>query len=156
MEYWLLFGICFWIYSSYLLRTSDFKPKDSTEDLLDPSEPTYFVADRTEPKPSYPKGGVVFEGDYSPKLMFISAEAKQEYMRTQQWKDLKAERMRIARNKCECCGSPFNLHLHHVTYIRLTKERIEDLLILCSSCHDKMHKKLGKDRATIYPLSAVK
>jgi hypothetical protein len=90
------------------------------------------------------------------QLMYISAKAKLEYMNTQQWKELKLSRLKIAQNKCECCGSIHSLQLHHITYIRLTQEHINDVAILCKSCHTKLHNLLGYDRATIYPISTIK
>jgi hypothetical protein len=39
------------------------------------------------------------------------------------------------------CNKKHNLQVHHKTYIRLTKERMEDLIVLCEDCHYLFHKK---------------
>lgn len=64
-------------------------------------------------------------------LMFISAESKLAYLQSPQWHILKTKRLIIANYKCECCGSSSQLQCHHITYERLTRERIDDLVILC-------------------------
>ena len=89
-------------------------------------------------------------------LYYISAEEKRAYMQSEKWGILKYLRMLIAQDKCECCGATEHLQLHHETYIRLTEEEIDDLKILCADCHQKLHDKLGYDRLTYYPITALK
>ena len=92
-------------------------------------------------------------------LMFISAEYKLAYLQSPQWYLLKTKRLIIANYKCECCGSNSQLQCHHITYERLTRERIDDLVILCggsNGCHQRIHNLLGYDRTTEYPISILK
>ena len=42
-------------------------------------------------------------------------------------------------NKCFKCGSKRCIQIHHVTYQRLGKEDLSDLLPLCKNCHKKIH-----------------
>lgn len=44
------------------------------------------------------------------------------------------------------CQSRFRLQVHHKTYARLGKERLEDLQVLCFNCHKLIHPDLGKPR----------
>jgi 5-methylcytosine-specific restriction endonuclease McrA len=40
--------------------------------------------------------------------------------------------------KCECCGcsdDECTLEIHHRDYLHFTRERMEDLQILCEECH---------------------
>lgn len=62
----------------------------------------------------------------------------QEYLLSQDWKDVKKK---FKQNFCEICGTKKNLHLHHLTYrnVELGKERKEDVVTLCSSCHLASH-----------------
>lgn len=87
---------------------------------------------------------------------FMSALEKRIYLQSAEWKALKQQRLALANNACEHCGCKSNLHLHHVTYKRLGAEELSDLRIVCFSCHNKIHEKLGKDRLTDYPLSILK
>lgn len=45
-------------------------------------------------------------------------------------------------HRCFVCSSPVSLHVHHLTYERLGNENDDDLIILCSICHQEVH--LGK------------
>jgi 5-methylcytosine-specific restriction endonuclease McrA len=37
--------------------------------------------------------------------------------------------------RCEKCGSERYLHIHHITYKRLGRERMSDLQVICRQCH---------------------
>lgn len=41
--------------------------------------------------------------------------------------------------KCENCGSYSDPNVHHITYVRLGHERLEDLKVLCQVCHSRWH-----------------
>lgn len=82
--------------------------------------------------------------------MFINAEAKLSYLQSAEWQNLKKQRLTIAQHKCEYCDSTHNLHLHHVTYERLTQELLSDVVILCKSCHQRQHDHYGYNRTTNY------
>ena len=86
---------------------------------------------------------------------FCSAETKAEYLTSPEWYKLKQQRLLIANHTCEStnCRATTGLHLHHVTYERLLNERIDDLRIICSSCHTKIHNRLGYDRTTLFPIN---
>ena len=41
---------------------------------------------------------------------------------------------------CMLCGSPYNLHRHHIRYGACgRKTYIGNLIVLCESCHRKVH-----------------
>ena len=37
------------------------------------------------------------------------------------------------------CGKDAQLHVHHCTYANYGEERLEDLIMLCSACHERFH-----------------
>lgn len=44
---------------------------------------------------------------------------------------------------CQLCGSPFNLHRHHIRYGGLyggRKTYIGNIIVLCQNCHSMVHK----------------
>lgn len=86
----------------------------------------------------------------------ISRESKQNYLSSPQWQTLKRQRLALANHKCENCRSTSKLELHHVTYVRLMNEHINDVAILCNSCHSKLHKLTGYDRLTLHHLIYLK
>lgn len=61
------------------------------------------------------------------------------YLQTIRWKEIR--KFIYAREKgcCANCGSPFNLVVHHLTYDRLGSEDMNDLVLLCKTCHCKLH-----------------
>lgn len=85
-------------------------------------------------------------------------EYETKYLFSSHWREfresvLKAQRERLGRNICERCPKDANekaesdLQVHHLTYERLGKERIEDVEILCRGCHDEIHLRDRKSRA---------
>jgi hypothetical protein len=52
-----------------------------------------------------------------------------------------ARRAAYARSRgiCERCGQNEAVHLHHLTYERMTRERPEDLEHICLNCHCAAH-----------------
>jgi hypothetical protein len=45
----------------------------------------------------------------------------------------------IRGNKCEICDSTKKLHVHHIDYNNVN---IDSLLVVCVSCHKKIHNKI--------------
>lgn len=42
---------------------------------------------------------------------------------------------------CQLCGSPYNLHRHHIRYGACgRKTYIGNIIVLCENCHKKVHK----------------
>jgi len=165
MIYWLIIIIILWIVSSYLYHTSTFEPPEESDKEFFTRHFKEYIAKQTpkvnKPISSKHKDSTAELWDLQPikSTMFISAEVKQTYLNSSEWWKLRDKRMILAQYKCECCGSTWMLSCHHVTYIRLTREELNDVVILCGGsdgCHQKIHDILGYDRATEYPISTIK
>lgn len=64
----------------------------------------------------------------------------QAYLASQHWRDFKAYYRSSDRPQdCVLCGTPDDIHLHHTTYARLGRERLTDVIPLCSRCHVMAH-----------------
>lgn len=70
-----------------------------------------------------------------------------EYMRSDKWRRIAAERMRIDNYTCVGCGCKGTaanaLECHHLSYRYLYHEETriyEDLVTLCHACHKNLHK----------------
>jgi len=63
------------------------------------------------------------------------------YLKTKHWKNL---RLRYKRSKlpwkCYVCGSTERLQLHHRSYRRVGRERLQDLIPMCRACHSEIHR----------------
>jgi 5-methylcytosine-specific restriction endonuclease McrA len=75
------------------------------------------------------------------------------YMRSEQWQQKRAERLKIAGYCCEMCNRPEantknGLQIHHITYKNLGNEDVfTDLIALCPSCHRKIHAYYSRVRS---------
>lgn len=74
-----------------------------------------------------------------------------EYLHSDKWKQIAAERMKIDEYQCQLCkgnGTPNNpLEVHHLSYKNLYQEEdriYEDLVTLCHTCHKGMHNVMNR------------
>jgi len=71
------------------------------------------------------------------------------------WEKVRNARLEMAGHRCEVCNaSGGTLHAHHRTYARQGQELVEDVIILCRSCHGLFHKNFDlaeRDGATARP-----
>lgn len=63
----------------------------------------------------------------------------QKYLRSDHWLELRSAKLESADWKCEKCKRKSNLQVHHISYVRLGKELLSDLMVLCERCHEKEH-----------------
>lgn len=62
------------------------------------------------------------------------------YIKSKQWEEKRAVRLRIDNYRCAMCGKPFDLHVHHILYSNLGFENVEtELVTLCKECHKRVH-----------------
>lgn len=63
-----------------------------------------------------------------------------EYLKSDHWKEKKIKLFETWKI-CQLCGSKKYLQVHHKNYRNLYNEEVEkDLVVLCSFCHNKLHK----------------
>lgn len=61
------------------------------------------------------------------------------YLMSTEWRRLRSRIIRSRGGICEQCGSSELLHVHHITYENIFREKDEDLEVLCVSCHRSRH-----------------
>ena len=64
------------------------------------------------------------------------------YIKSDEWKEKRKKTLERDDYQCQRCGTGMNLVVHHITYDRLGKEDLDDLITLCKKCHEEIH---GKD-----------
>ena len=69
------------------------------------------------------------------------------YLASDHWRKLRTRVRRRARGWCERCKVGKRSDIHHLTYERLGAEKLEDLVAVCSYCHEFLHGKRTKDPA---------
>ena len=75
------------------------------------------------------------------------------YYRTRHWRMIKKAFKKTHACKCKICGQKKYLCLHHLTYIRFTKESLNDLVYLCRNCHYEIHLILRKKKRASQPIT---
>lgn len=71
----------------------------------------------------------------------MSKATYQAHLASPEWQAIKADALERAGYRCERCGSPWSLTIHHLTYDHLGQETPEqDLMILCRECHREIHQ----------------
>jgi hypothetical protein len=81
------------------------------------------------------------------KSMPDGKEKYNAYLCSREWSVLKEAVKERSRGVCERCNANQMDHVHHLTYIRKYRERIEDLRAMCKGCHDFTHGKSDYDPA---------
>lgn len=61
--------------------------------------------------------------------------SKEEYYQSQEWATKRRQKKEQVGYRCERCGSGGQLDVHHLNYSSLYDERMEDLMVVCRSCH---------------------
>ncbi len=74
----------------------------------------------------------------------------EEYLSSDDWKDLKKKVIVRSKGKCEGCGDQTYLDVHHLTYERIGMELLTDLTAYCRDCHEKAHGKKEKTAWNLY------
>lgn len=59
------------------------------------------------------------------------------YLQTDHWVSLRERKLKQSGYQCERCKREDTLQVHHKTYERRGKEKLEDLEVLCDECHEK-------------------
>jgi hypothetical protein len=63
------------------------------------------------------------------------------HLKSPYWKNIRKKALERDNNLCQSClKTPAN-EIHHLTYLNLGNEKIEDLISLCSECHKNQHLK---------------
>ena len=87
----------------------------------------------------------------------VPREEYVEYIKGEKFKELKMERLQLDEYRCQICFKKVDektSHCHHITYLRVLNEKINDLSTLCPCCHKKLHEFHGKNKGH-YPLISM-
>lgn len=64
----------------------------------------------------------------------------EKFMQSDEWREIRTQRLDISGHRCDECGSTEELHVHHLAYKRFGgDELMTDLKVLCKPCHKKTH-----------------
>jgi 5-methylcytosine-specific restriction endonuclease McrA len=79
-----------------------------------------------------------------------------QFLRSQFWRDLSAQKRRIVR-RCQLCGTKHRLQAHHKFYRENWYDtKLSDLMVMCRVCHKREHRKLKLPDVPMAPMSPDK
>lgn len=70
-----------------------------------------------------------------------------QYMKSEKWQLIRDEVLEERGHACEVCYSDENLHVHHFTYEHFGDESLDELQVLCKSCHQDAHDAMDERAA---------
>ena len=73
------------------------------------------------------------------------------YLRSNHWLNFREKALAAARFECEECGYDENLNVHHLTYVNIGNESLDDVQVLCYRCHMQTHE--DEDNAYFHALN---
>jgi hypothetical protein len=97
-------------------------------------------------------------------------EYRLQYLKSHHWRCLSNRLIDKADGCCFCCGyhwkeSPWNydhndelierLEVHHVSYKNLGDEKPEDVIVVCSVCHDDIHALIDFQHGELFNAHSV-
>jgi hypothetical protein len=62
----------------------------------------------------------------------------EQYLKSEDWKLVKEKYIRLD-SVCDICGTDKALTLHHISYENCGNEEPEEILCVCSFCHQDLH-----------------
>lgn len=65
-------------------------------------------------------------------------EEYHEYLAGPEWAAKRSRALSRGKNRCAACGSTSRLQVHHLTYARIFREDLSDLMVLCRQHHEEV------------------
>lgn len=70
------------------------------------------------------------------------ANSYKNYLNTNHWKIMRIKVRDKYKNKCAECGYKNNLQVHHISYVNIGFEKMNELILLCDICHLSEHRNM--------------
>lgn len=93
----------------------------------------------------------------SSRLSKLGYDSYDDYLESLHWRKIRRSYFAaLDEKRCWCCGvKSQRLHLHHATYVRLGKERLSDLIHVCFSCHNEIHRRVKTTKIRLHQAHSV-
>lgn len=88
---------------------------------------------------SIPKREMILQEELCRHMMTWKDWYKKIYLYSEHWEELKEKAFKHHGKKCHDCGSGMYLQVHHLRYKKVFDVTVEDLQIVCKTCHSKKH-----------------
>ena len=74
----------------------------------------------------------------------------EQYRNSLRWKKLRRARMLRAKNRCEICFRADGRELAHLTYERIYRELLDDVLWVCRWCHAALDERPRESESPLF------
>jgi len=62
-----------------------------------------------------------------------------KYLKSEHWQSFRKEAIEHHGSFCSLCGGKEKISVHHLTYKNRGHENLDDVVVLCDSCHKEIH-----------------
>lgn len=69
----------------------------------------------------------------------LGFDSYQEFLLSEFWEEKRKWIIECSGSYCQKCQSTKKLNVHHLNYINLGNEGINDVIVLCNKCHQEEH-----------------
>lgn len=76
---------------------------------------------------------------FYPSTKLSHKENYHNYLKTTVWRNKRKSVLKRDKRICQHCGAKKRLQVHHITYVNVFYEKLDDLITLCRSCHEREH-----------------
>ena len=122
-----------WTFSNFLNTISS---KMREESNLNNTYENYL----TKNKPKEIKKPTYFKvEEYDKAIHILMTMNYNDYLMTRHWQLFRGEALKFYNNRCVVCGSTEKLCVHHNNYDNRGRETFNDVIVVCDSCHKKIH-----------------
>lgn len=86
----------------------------------------------------------------------MNKQQYQQYLNSPHWQKMRLLKLKQVGFKCQHTGSREKLDVHHLTYARLGREGLNDLMVLQRACHDVIEAIIHDSHRPIGSLKGLK
>lgn len=61
------------------------------------------------------------------------------YLNSEHWRQLREAKFAVSGRACQQCASTHKIQVHHLAYRAIFDVTVIDLLVVCGSCHERLH-----------------
>lgn len=76
------------------------------------------------------------------KVKYTRNEYRKEYLNSDEWKNLR-DQVIASKPNCQCCHKFLAHDVHHLVYRNLVDVKVSDILPVCRSCHNLIHRAIN-------------
>jgi hypothetical protein len=81
---------------------------------------------------------------FKARLEKLGYKSYNSYLISEHWTEFRASYYSEHPKECYVCGCSENIHLHHIRYTRIGKEKVSDVVPLCKKHHKRVHRMVRK------------